>query len=373
MKKKVLILLLVVCSTFIVNAQSAENYLHYPKQIDSIVGVSQDQKKLIEEALNKANWLWDYANTRYGSLDQDLKNNFIAYHFYVYAKDAQLTSVSEIKNLEVELAKKESLRQLIKKLARRMSQQNCESNALVVQQEEGLIKIVKRIVAKEIAKDLRVKRKSYQSFINLNAPEKTYEQIQAIVEVEKEKYLNDQKEVFYAKLVKKAQKLGLDKPRIDELIRLIKQKEEDVAEIYRRKNEVSSASLFEVTTEKTHSEISLEFSKNVAKLITKKEFAKILGGDLKPASIKNAQKDIEEVFAIYELNEEQKEAVSKKIKSYYFKEIIIKHYYRYNWELQNQKLGGLRYNFEKDFKEMMDKFNVAVKPTTKANNNTFQY
>ncbi len=324
------------------------------------------------EILNKTLWLWHYGKKRY-ALDDALKTDFIAYHFNVYLKEDALARTRVfLKENPMQGVNKEGMQHIIKTVAKKQAKSICNTQDLITQQEPDLITAIKKAFTKKIKEALRAQKKAHKTIVTVDNGY-TYEEIKAVVDKVKESYLKHKRETLFETLAEKAKKAGLDERRTTKLIALIKQKEEAITTLTNTANTVNSASLFEVNTQKTIHEIREEFSTNLANLISRKEFAAILGDDLLPAAMRNAKKETEQVLNLYTLTETQQEQVAEKIKLYYFNEIITKHYYNYQWELQKQKLGGLRYHFEKAFKKMMDEFNVKVKPSKKADNTNFQY
>ncbi|GAB1857035.1 hypothetical protein MHTCC0001_18710 [Flavobacteriaceae bacterium MHTCC 0001] len=324
------------------------------------------------EVLNKTLWLWNYGKKLY-KLDDASKIDFMAYHFNFYLKEDALDRTRVfLKEGLMQGVNKEGLQHIIKTIAKKEAKSICKTQDLITQQEPDLITEIKKAFTKKIKEELKAQKKEDKAIVLVDNGY-SYEEIKEVVDQVKESYLKNKREALFKTLTEKAKKAGLDESRITKLIALIKQKEEDITTLMNSTNTVNSASLFEVNTQKTIHEIREEFSTNIANLISKKEFANILGDDLLPTAMRNAEKETEQVLSSYNFTEVQQEQVSEKIKLYYFNEIITKHYYNYQWELQKQKLGGLRYHFEKEFKKMLDEFNVKLKPSKKADNTNFQY
>jgi hypothetical protein len=143
--------------------------------------------------------------------------------------------------------------------------------------------------------------------------------------VEKE-FKKKKKESIYVELTKKGKAAGLDSVRVKKLIALIKKKEKDMISFQASKKDKSSVNILEIETQKSKKEIIKDFSKDVANLVSKKEFGAILGDQLKPQALKKAKKDFKQVLDNYELNEEQQKEVNKKIKLYYLNEINAETY-----------------------------------------------
>lgn len=322
-------------------------------------------------ALNESNKLWRIANRQYTNLQESLKDDFVSYHLYTYFKKNQAIIAAEINKEQDQLVKGEGFKELIALMVNYKSAEVL--TRLKVHIKDSIIhNNVKKELDSIYLKALETKVTLSENLVEphlvigpINIPEfiKT-----KLVEIKQVKSVN-----ALEVLEEKARKAGLEDARVNQFLALVNKKEADIAAYKAAKKENTTSSILEVGDIKKVSEIKKDFLKDLTSLINKKEFAEILGDDLKPIAIKKAKEEMKAVLASYKLTEEQRKAVYKKMAVYYLNETIANAYYKHDKRLLKQKLSGLRYYFEKEYKAMMDDFDIKISPSKKAKKNTYQY
>ena len=376
--KKSIIFVLLLCTIFTLNAQSTlEDY--YLEKVYLIDGISKSQKEAIAAAsiqekaqlaqlVKKAYLAWDDVAVSYGGINEIQKNSFVSYHFYVDLKHVQSPLALKInKNLPLFL-KKDTIKYLINDMAYTKAKK--DSYNLIKEEDPKLISILNDILLEQITEALNTNKDNkdhlYKAAINF----KSYK---SLLRTAKAEFSKIKKEESYKEIAKKAKAAHLNDHRISKLITLIREKDESIVASKAAKKSVDTG-FFEMSTGgKTKKEIQKAFTQSVTKLITKDEYAQILGDALQPLAKKKADAEMQKVGLEYTLNDEQQKVLYKHIHLYYFNEAITNYYYGYDRPLVRQKLSGLRYHFEKEYKKIMDGFNLPVKNSKAVNNNTYQY
>ncbi|SDW82720.1 hypothetical protein SAMN05444411_102257 [Lutibacter oricola] len=326
-----------------------------------------DLIKVQNDALRKSIWFWNFNNDNCNDLYINHKNLFIAYHFYLELDDLDGALQTFVSKKIASLAESNKMINLATSVA------DCDAELIVEQfnQDPLIIKGLKEEIIDKVKEGLLqrlserkplIKRKSITNKINLKN----------LIEKKRSEIEEKKKHQAIDVLVDKAKKAGLDEDRVKEFVLLLEKKEKDMAVFRYNKKNVSS-DLMEVNSQKSMQEIKKEFARDLAKLISKKEFAIILGNDLKVIADEKAAKELKKIAEKHELTETQYETISERVLLYYLNETIYNKYYFYDNQLLKQKLSGLKYHFEKDYKELMQNFEITIKNSKKAKKNKFQY
>lgn len=322
-------------------------------------------------AIQKAYFLWSIIEDGLLPAHLDLKSDFIAYHFFVEILKNEVSAPAQTELEKLLTTSETSL--LPHAVAQEKAIKVCDNSNLILQQEQELIAQIREALTERFEQELQTRLSERKPLVESQKPI-SFAFIKSVVDIEKEAYKTAQKNKTFDALKARAEEAGLKPEKITQLIDLIKQRDADITAAKQPRNTSGSTALFGIHDRESVGDIEKEFSAALSKLITRKEYAKILGGELRPLADKNAKKEIAQVLQRYDsLTEKQQKKLVERIRQYYFNETITTHYYRYNWQLQKQKLSGLRYYFEKDFKTLMDGFDVAISNSAKATNNDFQY
>ena len=175
-------------------------------------------------------------------------------------------------------------------------------------------------------------------------------------------------------LAKKAELAGLERNRINQLMALVDKKDKDIAAYRASKQNLGMASAFNIETGKNPNQIRREFSKDLVGLVSKTEFANIFAEQFKPMALKKAKNELQAILDTYkQLSDDQMRLVRKRVFQFYMDETVISAYYSYNKSILKQKLSGLRYHYEKAYRDLMAGFDINIEPSTKAKRNTYQY
>lgn len=359
---------------FIVSVfNSQSNTEKYSKVLLKITADNQSKSQKDTDQINlaseRANQLWTSVNIKYEDIDSSLEQIFVAYHFYIDVKSFE-KSIPDVGILGDLISKDPSLGDLIKSLSEEISRDFCSFNPLVLRQDNMLINTIEKGLTSSLNKKIDTLRSKYEPLVSPSVfnTKSLREEAINIIDREKEK----SRRIVEGALITKSKKAGVSDKICDQLINLIRKKEQDL-KLSKETNKVSvGAYLFDIKITKSPSEIRKEFSKNVARLITKKEYSYILKEDLEFIAFPKAKSELNKISKIYNLNKDQTNLVSKKIYTYYFEQTVIENYYSHDTRLKKQKLSGLRYYFEKDFQKTMKDFNIRLEGAKPLNNN-FQF
>ncbi|WFO15828.1 hypothetical protein M601_019205 [Cellulophaga baltica 4] len=339
---------------------------HKIDSLDSNYGQWQGNQIIQIENASK---LWDKLSQRH-ELNDQFKQNFIIYHFYIGLEDSD----EQVKNKIKALSQSKELKQLAKTIAQnetnrvvsKCSALNKLDSVAINYGSKKLMSYLSKIVLSTLdsSTELKLIRDSDQYCdYTMEVVKKKQAEIQ-----EKTKAKED--ELFIDNVLKG----GLSAEVGNTILKLIQQRSEDLNELKKSSKTTNSMSeLFESTDQKTKTEIKQEFSEKLAKLITYKQFAQVFGSQFQ----ENMQiKTIEKMSAIqdtYDLTKGQVDKVNEMVQTYYFNEELTSAYYAFNKTLKKQKLSALSFGLEKKYKELMEGFNLKIKEGKKIDKRTYQW
>jgi len=323
------------------------------------------------ELIKKATYTWQKTTAKCPDLRSSKHTDFIDYHFYIeLSKNCDAKYNGSVKKRIAELVLSESLMSLGENIADcratlYMSWDSKLKNLDAVAKQEA-----QKILALELSKELKQKLSASKIFEINNIDWKHRNQALASGE-KKQNKLHKTKEI---KLLKeKALKIGLDKAQINKLISLLEKKDAAIEALKKKNTSDNLSTLFEGTPRKSKSQILKDFSSELTSVISKKEFAALIGDGLKPGAKKKANKEFEKIIGTHKLTKEQKEKVYERVALYYFNEAVTNAYYKSKSTLRKQKLSVLRYKFEKDYRALMNNFDIKIEKKQKTDNRTFQW
>ena len=331
------------------------------------------QKKTYKDAV----YAWSTSNSKCNSLQNSYKPLFTNYHFYlgilsnqnflkfhnalsseVITIDLQgLINLPEIKGLEKHLI-------------------NCEIQNIMNfdKRLQKLDSIPKKRAQEKLYTDLQTQ---FTKKIAALAPlllKGNWELRSAALEVgvKSQKLLEIQKELDDIKT--KAKEAGLDDGRIQELVDLVLKKNSDIEALKKKKETNSSFSdLFQDDSYSAKKEILAQFGRDIANLISKKEFAGIFKKKFKKITKTKTLEQLKQLETNYKFNEEQLQKLKQLVSTYYLNEAVNKTYYKHNKTLLKQKQGALRFRFEKDYKKLMESFDVKIENNKNTDSRKFKW
>tara|TARA_B110000046_G_scaffold162006_1_gene176037 strand:+ start:22065 stop:22601 length:537 start_codon:yes stop_codon:yes gene_type:complete len=169
-----------------------------------------------------------------------------------------------------------------------------------------------------------------------------------------------------------AMEMGIDSLTAVNVLSLIEKRKTDLQSLNNQKEGGDDISeLFESTDLKTKSEIKQEFSRNLAKIISKREFSELFGYVFMKNVRKKTVSKIGDLKKIENLTEDQEKEIKTMMEIFYFNKETFTAYFAFDKKLQKQKLSALRFRFEEKYAELRTQLNLEVKSNVKVNNRTY--
>lgn len=334
----------------------------------------KDKQNIWKHLAQEATYAWSISTSKCSTIEKAQENTFLVYHFLLelikvpaaaqYNKGLTKTDIHET-------LKRITHQNSFKSLGEALINCHVDSTLDFDKRLKGLDSVSKNYARKEIYDYLKA------SFLT-NAM--ALEPLQLTVDYDlRTKALAAGKkaqEILKTKILKeKALATGLEELRAQELVSLVDKKNADLKALKERGNQADDAfsDMFEDSAYDTKKEILKTFGEQLTKLISKKEFGLIF----KDRFIKKVKKETNEQLKLinskYELDKTELEKTHELVYAYFLNVAIIKAYYKYEKALQKQKMSVLRYHFEKNYKSLMDGFDIKVKGSKKSDNRTYQW
>lgn len=313
---------------------------------------------------------WNKISVRYPNLgENNFKNDFINYHFYI-----NLPNPSEKIRLEIEkLSKLNSLKNFIDEIARKETERVFSKCSAVLKLDSIAMRYGRNELFKYLAFDTYKKLDSY-SDISLVRDSDRYCEYAYNKGIEKQSEINlIKQEDQNTSLINKALEVGITKDVVNDILKLIEKRKNDLESLKNSKNEDDFSNLFENTAPKSKTEIKRQFSKKLSNLINKAQFSSLFGNEFEAIVNAKTKEKIEMIKKSYDISSEQEEKLKEMLLRFHYNEQVNTAYYSYDKNLKKQKNSGLRYHFESEFKSLMNSFGQSVKPTKKVDSRTFQW
>lgn len=326
-------------------------------------GIAYNEEQFID--------LWETKLNQCKDLDKSLQNDFTSYQLHT----SNSGNTSQVKKTTNFIKQRQKELNTINRIIA-----NCDSKRIVkrnrlVKDKDSIVKTyIQKKVEKKIKTILNTRLENFKPYtIDYLKGIDFWGYIKEELSTRAKEIKEQERKDAYKLLRLKAKKSGVSLPTIKKVWRLITKRKRDL-ELYKnsRKNKNEFSLLSEDVSVKNPSLVKKEFSKNIASLITIQQYGDILGEQLKPIAKKKTNIEIKEIAAIHKFNKKQREEIYRRVALYYYNETVYKNYYSYDRRLLKRKLSGLKYHFEKDYKKIMDDFNIKIK-SGKIKNREFEY
>lgn len=172
--------------------------------------------------------------------------------------------------------------------------------------------------------------------------------------------------LFYSKntktdvLIKKLQEAKIDSERIDLILKAIQteQERQDKREKTWRENQKDYLVQFHDEGD-VEDKIRMDFRQELCTILRYDEFKTVFVSQMQNRIIRNTEKEFQTLKAAYKLTDAQYEEIKKLVLEKNTEKIVTEEYYKYSYELYQQKLRAVEYRHEKGIRETIQKFNTS--------------
>lgn len=320
---------------------------------------------------------WNKIKINHEDFSDEYKSDFITYNFYASLTENVESNHERIKN-ELDI---QNLITLAKALVDTETTRTMDilTPELRDELETAALAYGAKTLRKHLNSDLKKRLKDYET-LEIVTNTSLYKEIARSAARERQKELEAAKALRNAEAYKKelmtlAKKAGLDETKGEALYARIQKREKDLKELkqQRKAAEQSSSNLFDNASLVTSKQIKTQFSKDLATLLSKKEFGIIFQPTFSEVIQHLTEEKMTELATRYTLNDAQSAELHSLVRNYYFNQTITEAYYAYDKNIRKQKRSVIRYKFEKEYLKLMDSYGVAVAPSNEINNRTFQW
>jgi len=173
---------------------------------------------------------------------------------------------------------------------------------------------------------------------------------------------------FYSKntktdtLIKKLTEAKVDAERINQIILALQvlQERNDKRLKTWRENDVANAFNFHDPGDDEYA-IYLDFREQLSKILKIEEFKTVFVPQMQNRINRESTKEFEVIKNAYQFTDEQNKIIQDLVYEKNAEKIVTEEYYKYNWDLSQQKLRAVEFRHEKGIKETLRKFN-EVRP-----------
>nr|WP_315158829.1 hypothetical protein [uncultured Flavobacterium sp.] len=162
------------------------------------------------------------------------------------------------------------------------------------------------------------------------------------------------------KLIKKLLEANIDVDRINQILSALQTLEEKNDRRLKtwRENDARNIINFNDPGEDDYA-IYLVFREKLSKILKIEEFKLVFVSQMQDRINRDSQKEYETIKASYTLSEVQYNEIQKLINEKNTEKIVTEEYYKYSYELYQQKLRAVEYRHEKGIREAIQKFNLS--------------
>lgn len=225
-------------------------------------------------------------------------------------------------------------------------------------QETKLKKLLHETTANEI-----LIKEYYNYEDNLSWNNYTEEKIKSS---DKERELLKSFGLFYSKniktdaLIKKLQEAKVDTERIDLILKAIQteQERQDKREKTWRENQKKYVVQFHDEGD-VEDKIRMDFRQELCTILRYNEFKTVFVSQMQNRIKRDSDKEFQLIKATYRLTDQQYDEIQKLIIEKNTEKIVTEEYYKYSYELYQQKLRAVEFRHEKGIRETIQKFNVS--------------
>lgn len=172
--------------------------------------------------------------------------------------------------------------------------------------------------------------------------------------------------LFYSKnpktdvLIKNLQEAKIDTERINLILKAIQteQERQDKREKTWRENQKNYVVQFHDEGD-VEDKIRMDFRQELCTILRYEEFKTVFASQMQNRIKRESDKEFQIIKAAYKLTDQQYDEIQKLVLEKNTEKIITEEYYKYNYELCQQKLRAVEYRHEKFIRETIQKYNVA--------------
>ncbi|MDO5968373.1 hypothetical protein Q4Q35_01000 [Flavivirga aquimarina] len=346
-------------------------YLNSPtikqQKTDSLTLAFEQWRETQIQTLEKAVKLWKKVASKH-DLEQDYETNYIKYHFYT-----GLVNPSELITTKIEiLAKSNELKKIAKTIAKQETKRVLSKCSALKELDSVSINYASKELYAHLS-DMVLKTLDSYSVMQLERDSDLYCSYAFDKGSIKQSEIKARKKIKENEnFISKAAEAGISTDVANNILGLIEKRATDLktrAEKIKKADGMSE--LFENTAVKEKSEIKKEFAENLAKLIDRKQFAKLFGEQFLPNVVNKTTEKIAQLKTTYTFTEAQETELIKMIELFHYNQEIVSAYYSFNKNVKKQKSSALRFKFQKDYKVLMESFNLTVNPAKKMDKRTY--
>ncbi|RKR08972.1 hypothetical protein C8C83_0570 [Flavobacterium sp. 90] len=229
-----------------------------------------------------------------------------------------------------------------------------------VDQEAKLKKLLQETTTNEI-----IIKEYYSYDDNLSWNNYTEEKIKSS---DKERELLKSFGLFYSKntktdnLIKKLIEAQVDAERINQILLALQilQERNDKRLKTWRENDVANAFNFHDPGDDEYA-IYLDFREQLSKILKIEEFKTVFVSQMQNRIVRDTQKEFQILKSAYKLTDAQYDEIQKLVLEKNTEKIVTEEYYKYSYELYQQKLRAVEYRHEKNIRETIQKMmNVTM-------------
>nr|WP_315240070.1 hypothetical protein [uncultured Flavobacterium sp.] len=178
--------------------------------------------------------------------------------------------------------------------------------------------------------------------------------------------------LFYSKntktdtLIKKLKEANVDSERINQIILKLQvlQERNDKRLKTWRENDAANVFNFHDPGDDEYA-IYLDFREQLSKILKIEEFKTVFVSQMQNRIIRDTQKEFQTIKAAYKLTDQQYDEIQKLILEKNTEKIVTEEYYKYSYELYQQKLRAVEYRHEKNIRETIQKMMLQNEGTKK--------
>ena len=291
----------------------------------------------------------------------------MSYNFYALKKHNTPNSTDVLEHLK-EKIKKSSLIDDLAACYTQTTSNTLSSLETICPIEED---VLKHNIKKQIQKALSLKISKLEL---LNIDTESLQIMSNALKSTIQKTINEKENQSRKFFIDNAIAIGLPKNKTEKLLNLMEQRQKDINDFdFGQKQKIHKFSLLEPEVTKTPVAINRIFKKNIASVITFKEYSKLVKNQLKPNVIKQTRYKLKEIMQVHNLTKTQRKTLYKKIKLYNYNKAFVINYYSFNNNELKSKLSVLDFYFRKEYKNIMSSFNLKVDNIQLKQNNQYAW
>lgn len=160
-------------------------------------------------------------------------------------------------------------------------------------------------------------------------------------------------------LIKKLTEAKVDTERINQILlalQVLQERNDERLKTWRENDEANIFNFHDPGDDEYA--IYLEFREKLSKTLKIEEFKIVFVSQLQNRIFRESEKDFKTIKANYTFSNAQYDEIRKLVLEKNTEKVVTEEYYKYSYELYQQKLRAVEYRHEKGIREMIQKFNV---------------